>query len=103
MFCHSADLSELKLHAYLSFLHMLCYPLPSTPMQKINHRITEWFGLEWTSKIIWFQSLCNGQGHLPLELVAQSLIQPSLEHFQGVVIRSFSRQLVPVPHHLHSK
>jgi len=31
------------------------------------HRITEWFGLEETLKIIWFQPLCHEQGHLPLD------------------------------------
>jgi len=30
-----------------------------------NHRITEWFGLEGTLKIIWFQPPCHEQGHLP--------------------------------------
>lgn len=38
-FCHSVGLPELKLHAYLSFLQMLFYPLPSIPMQKINLNI----------------------------------------------------------------
>jgi len=40
---------------------------------------------------------CHGQGHFPLDQVAQSLIQPSLEHFQGVDIHSFSGKLVAVP------
>ena len=30
-----------------------------------NHRIREWFGLERTLKIIWFQPPCQEQGHLP--------------------------------------
>jgi len=46
-----------------------------------NHRIIEWFGLEGTLKIIWFQPSCHEQGHLPLAQVAQSSIQPGLEHF----------------------
>ena len=33
-----------------------------------NQRITEWFGLEGTLKIVWFQIPCHGQGHFPLLL-----------------------------------
>jgi len=43
------------------------------------HRMTEWFGLEGTLKIIQFQPPCHGQGHLLLEQVAQSPVQPGLE------------------------
>ncbi|KAK4822675.1 hypothetical protein QYF61_019042 [Mycteria americana] len=57
--------------------------------------MSEWFGLEGTLKIIWFQAPCHGQGHLPLDQVAQSPIQPGLEHFQGWDIHSFSGQPVP--------
>jgi len=39
--------------------------------------------LEGTLKIIWFQLPCHEQGHLPSDQVAQSSIQPGLEHFQG--------------------
>ena len=46
--------------------------------------------------------LCE-RGHLPLDQVAQSPIQPGLEHFQGAGIHNFSRQLVPVPHNTHGK
>ena len=56
----------------------------------IKHRIIEWFGLEGTLKIIWFQAICHGQGHLPVDQVAQSPIQPGLEHCQGGGIHSFS-------------
>jgi len=34
--------------------------------------------LEGTLKIIWFQPPCHEQGHLPLDQVAQSPIQPGL-------------------------
>jgi len=47
---------------------------------ELCHRITERFGLEGTLKIIQFQPPCRGQGHLPLGQVAQSPIQPGLEH-----------------------
>jgi len=46
-----------------------------------HRRIIEWFGLEGTLKIIWFQPSCHGQGHLPPAQGAQSSIQPGLEHF----------------------
>jgi len=50
----------------------------------------EWFGLKGTLKIIWFQFLCHGQGHLPPAQLAQSSIQPGLEHCQGGGSHSFS-------------
>jgi len=49
------------------------------------------------------QPPCHGQGHLPLDQVAQSPIQPGLEHCQGEGSHNFSGQPVPVPHHPHSK
>jgi len=55
--------------------------------------------LEGTLKIIWFQTPCHEQGHIPLDQVAQSSIQPGLEHCQGGGSHSFSGQPVPVPHH----
>ena len=58
------------------------------------------FGLEGTLKIIWFQPPCHGQGHLPPHQVAQSPIQPSLEHCQGGGSHSFSG---PGLHHPHSE
>ena len=63
----------------------------------------EWFGLEGTLKIIWFQPPCHEQGHLPLDQVAQSSIQPGLERCQGGGIHSFSGQPVPVFHHPHGE
>ena len=59
-----------------------------------DHRIIEGFGLEGTFKIIWFQPPCHEQGHLPLDQVAQSSIQPGLEHCQGGSSHSFSGQRV---------
>jgi len=49
-----------------------------------DYRIIEWFGLEGTFKIVLFQPPCYRQGHLPLDQVAQSPIQPGLEHLQGI-------------------
>ena len=68
-----------------------------------NHRIIEWFGLEGTLKITWIQPPCHEQGHLPLDQVAQSPIQPGLQHFQGGGIHSFSGQHLSVPYNTHSK
>jgi len=73
-------------HRYLSRLGNVC-PIHSlsagTHERKMqNHRVIEWYGLEGTLKIIWFKPPCHGQGHLPLDEVAQSPIQPGLEHSQ---------------------
>ena len=62
-----------------------------------NHRIIEW--LEGIFKDHLVQAPCHGQGYLPLDQVAQSLIQPHLEHFQGEGIHNFSGQPGPVSHH----
>ena len=66
-------------------------------------RIIERFVLEGTFKIISFQPPCFRQGHLLLDQVAHSSIQPGLECFQGWGIHSFSGQPVPVSHHPHIK
>lgn len=44
-------------------------------------------------------AFCHRQGYFPPELVAQSPIQPGLEHVQGWGIHNLSKQPVPVPHH----
>jgi len=67
------------------------------------NKFIEWFGLEGTLQIIWFQLPCHGQGHLPLDQVTQSPIQHSLEHCQGGSSHSFSGKPGPVPHHPQSK
>ncbi|EOB08416.1 hypothetical protein Anapl_06434, partial [Anas platyrhynchos] len=46
-----------------------------------------------------FPPPCHGQEHLPPDQVAQSPIQPGLEHLQGWGIHNFSGQPVPGPHH----
>jgi len=48
-----------------------------------KHRIMKWFGLEGTFKIIHFQPSYHRQGCLALYEVAQSPIQPRLDHLQG--------------------
>jgi len=50
-----------------------------------------------------FHPPSHGQGHLPLDQVAQSPVQPGLEHFQGGDSHSFSGQPVPVFHHPHGE
>jgi len=59
--------------------------------------------LEGTLKIIWFQPPCHEQGRLPLDQVAQSSIQPGLEHCQGGDIHNFSGQPILVFHHPHGE
>ena len=68
-----------------------------------NHRIIEWFVLEGTLKIIWFQPPCHEQAHLPPDQVAQSSIQAGLEHCQGGGSHRFSGQPVPLPHCPHGE
>ena len=70
-----------------------------------NHRITEWPGLEGTSRIMNLQPPAR-QGHQSphlLDQVAQGPIQPGLEHLQGQGIYSLSRQPIPAPHHSPGK
>ncbi|KAK4821027.1 hypothetical protein QYF61_012113 [Mycteria americana] len=57
-----------------------------------NHRMV-WVGRDLTDHPV--PTPCHGQGHLPPDQVAQSPIQPGLEHCQGWGIRSFSGQPVP--------
>ena len=68
-----------------------------------NHRIITWFWLEGTLRITWLQPPCYRQGHLPLDQVAYSPIQPGLECFQGGGIHKVTGQPVPVSHYTHSK
>ena len=46
-------------------------------------QMIEWFGLEGTFKIMYFQPQCYRQGRLPLDQVAHSPIQPGLECYWG--------------------
>ena len=65
------------------------------------HRIREWLWLEETLKDHPVEPRCHGQGHLSLDHVTQSSVEPVFEHFQQWGIPSFSGQPFPVPHHLH--
>ena len=64
------------------------------------HRMV-WVGRDLIDHLV--PTPCHGQRHLPLDQVAQSLIQPGLEHSQGEGIYNFSEQPVPVSHHPQSK
>jgi len=46
---------------------------------------------------------CGGQGHLPLDQIAQSPIQPGFERLQEGSIPNFDRQAILGPHHSHSE
>ncbi|KAK4822001.1 hypothetical protein QYF61_006615, partial [Mycteria americana] len=63
--------------------------------------MTTSFGLDGTFKGHLVQPPCNEQGHLQLDQVAQSPVQPDLECFQGWGIYRLSGQPVPVFHHPH--
>lgn len=67
------------------------------------HRIPEFFVLEWTLKIIYFQAPCCGQGHLPPDQIPQSPIQHGLENVQRGEVHNLFGQLVSMSHHLDSK
>lgn len=45
------------------------------------HRFIDWFVLEGAFEGHLVQSLCHGQGHLSLDQIAQSPVQPDFEHF----------------------
>jgi len=67
------------------------------------HRIIECFGLEGTFRGHLAQPPCSEQGHLQLNQVAQSPVQPGLERFQGWAISHRSGQPVPGFHHPQCK
>jgi len=69
----------------------------------IELRIIEHFRLEGTFRGCLAQPPCSEQGHLQLDQVAQSPVQPGLECFQGWDLHYFSGQSVPVFHHPHGK
>ena len=72
-----------------------------------NHIITEWPGLEGTSRTTKLQPHDHRKGHEPPHLIldqaAQGPIQPGLEYLQGGDIHSLSGQPVSAPYHSHSK
>jgi len=52
-----------------------------------NHKMV-WVGRDLRDHVV--PTHCYGQGHLPLDQVAQSPIQPGLEHLQGGDVHNFS-------------
>ena len=84
----------------LTLVRPLTFP---TTTQNQNYRIIEQFGLEGTFKAHLVHPSCSEQGHLPLDQVAQSLIQPDLKCYQGWGIHNFAGQPVALFHHPHCK
>jgi len=68
-----------------------------------HRRIIECFGLEGTFRCHPAQPPCSEQGHLQLDQVAQSPVQPGLGCFQGWGLHCLSGQPVPVFQHPHCK
>ena len=66
--------TKMRMSKYIPFIYMFI----------LYHRITEWLGLEGTSRIMKLQSPHHRQGHRPpqwiLDQPAQGPIQPGLEH-----------------------
>ena len=84
-----------KQGAWVSWFH--CRRVPALGQ---SHWIRERFRLEGAIKGHLVQRPCNDQGHLQLDQVSQSPLQPDLECFQGWGICSLSGQPVPAFHHL---
>lgn len=68
-----------------------------------NNKIIENFALDGTHKHPLVQLPCKEQGHLKLNQVVQSPVQPDLKSFQGWDIHQFPGQNFPVPHHSQQK
>jgi len=73
------------------------------PIKYKNHRVIELFESEGIIKCHLVQPFCNEQGHIQLDQVAQSPVQPSPECFQGQSIHHINGQPAPVPYHPHCK
>lgn len=69
----------------------------------LYHRIIECIWLEGSFKSHLVLPLCNERGHIPLNQVAQTLVQPNLKCFQGWGMDLLSGQPVPMSHHCHCK
>lgn len=69
-------------------------------------RLTEsqrWFWLQRHCEDCLVFTPCHGQGYLQLHQVAQSSIEPGVEHLQGWSTQSFPRKSIPVSQQPQSK
>ena len=82
---------------------MYCFQASAVQRQTLQLRITECFGLEETFRGHLAQCPWSEQGHLQLDQVAQSPIQPGLECFQEWGICHLRGQPVPGFHYPHCK
>ena len=94
--------SMILLYSPFYFRHVTCF---TTFKDSFDWIIESQNAMGWKGplKVILFQLPCHEQGHIPLDQVAQSPVQPDLECFQGWGSYHLSGQLVPVFHYHHCK
>ncbi|KAJ7425800.1 hypothetical protein WISP_20109 [Willisornis vidua] len=69
---------SVKHHVLYKGEHIDLLQLLHVDLLHFNHRNTERVGVEGTLQITQFQTPCHGQGHLPLDHVAESTIESGL-------------------------
>ena len=128
--CCFPGLDYWNLYSWLAFLQLLLpleivhtsrtlswniwiasYSRNSNGSQQLNDPASDFF-LSWNHRMFWVgrdfersssPNPCSEQGHLQLDQVAQSPVQPGLECFQVWGLHSLSGQPAPVFHHPYGK
>lgn len=90
---------RVKLKVVKNFLEYI-YKFSMARTIVVVYKIMKWFELEVTFKGHVVQLPCNEQGHLSLEQVTKSSIQPGLEYSLGLGMHQLSGQPMQMPHHL---